>query len=348
MLQASVAGSVVDAAVTQAQLRRLLSLPDGDEEVQPLPPVAPPQTTAAPAAAVPAASAAPASALVLQLQRAKAGQDDGDALPPAELRGNVAGKSPAYRAVLHIFVAPACGAAGVNLPVLADLGSSAVLRFSELFAGDEVTAVVPAAKPGKERQPRRAVLPGVCSKHNLRMACLSFCTAFWRRCNSPEFVFPPARLPVTDCRADPVRLPAEGTALEEDEAGLLHGEDVDALEAEAWASEPEGDEGSKAEGGESGDDEAGEGPGSDTGRSKPREQEQEREPDEAVVQSAMPAKRMWVTRVILLPNLKEPAPVWPLLAPLSQKSLPFVIPLACLHRVAVWSWRIRTTPGVST
>lgn len=72
LLQVSVAASVADAAVTQAQLRRLLSLPDGeDEEAKPLLVAAPPQ---APAAALAAVPAAPSGALLQQLERAKAGQ----------------------------------------------------------------------------------------------------------------------------------------------------------------------------------------------------------------------------------------------------------------------------------
>lgn len=47
-------------------------------------------------------------------------------------------------------------AAGVELPVLADLGSRAVLRFSELFAEDD--GVLLLARSGRDRQ--RAARPG--------------------------------------------------------------------------------------------------------------------------------------------------------------------------------------------
>ena len=54
-----------------------------------------------------------------------------------------------------------CGCAvGVDLPVLADLGSEAVLRFSELFGGELVPQARrrAARKPRQERQPSESLL----------------------------------------------------------------------------------------------------------------------------------------------------------------------------------------------
>ena len=143
-------------------------------------------------------------------------------------------------------------AAGVDLPVLADLGSSAVLRFSELFAGDEVDADPPVAKAGKQRQPRSAEVPGT------RSTSLSPC--FCVVCGDLG-VADTARTKCHSCMDAACRpwqrggcpVHAEEGAPGEDEEALLHGEDVEALEAEAWASEPDEDgEAGRAEGGESG------------------------------------------------------------------------------------------------
>ncbi|CAL8462032.1 g1563 [Coccomyxa elongata] len=50
-------------------------------------------------------------------------------------------------------------AVGVELPVLADMGTTAVLRFSELFGNDEDESQSPAAHQPKPRQPRQASQP---------------------------------------------------------------------------------------------------------------------------------------------------------------------------------------------
>ena len=174
----------------------------------------------------------------------------------------------------------------MNLPILADLGSSAVLRFSELFAGDDVSADQPTARAGKTRQPGRGVAPGAC------VVCeTAFCVCYSSAC----IIFawqPKQRLGHAD-----EEVPGE------DEAALLHGEGVEALEAEAWASEPEDDETDRAEGGESGEDDAGEDPRRTNDVSRPREEERRREPDEAVVQSAMPAKRTWVKPLVWIDKI---------------------------------------------
>ncbi len=46
-------------------------------------------------------------------------------------------------------------AAGVELPVLADLGTTAVLRFSELFGNEEDESQAPPALQKRPRQPRQ-------------------------------------------------------------------------------------------------------------------------------------------------------------------------------------------------
>ena len=89
-----------------------------------------------------------------------------------------------------------------------------------------------------------------------------------------------------------------GAGSEDDEAALLREEDVAALEADAWASEPEmgGDE--EGERGESGQEDEDDGAGEDVGgEEEPEEAHKEEQrtrhgaPDEAPGQRAPPGRR---------------------------------------------------------
>lgn len=94
------------------------------------------------------------------------------------------------------------------------------------------------------------------------------------------------------------RPPEAGAGSEDDEAALLHEEDVAALEADVWASEPELDGDEEGEVGEAGQEDAEDGAGEDDGGEGDADEaldEQQRDcdgvPDEAPGQRAPPGRR---------------------------------------------------------